>query len=194
VNVIVKTGLGYLLIAVAGVSPLVARVTIGPATITLEETTFAAVAKQLGEAPISRAGDAGDSRAQACYATRGPRQVIYYLESGEMGGGERIMQVDAVSVGAATAAEDSILATHCRALASGAMAAQTDRGIMLGQLRTDVERRLHLHGRDSAGITMYTKSEKHGTGARAYDVSSWFRVRYLRGRVAAFSTGVVSTR
>jgi hypothetical protein len=190
----VKPVLGCLLVAAAAGSPLVARVTIGPATIALEETTFAAVAQQLGEAPITRAGDAGGSRAQACYATIGPRQTIYYLESGEMGGGERIMQVDAVGVGTATAAEDAIIATHCRTLASGAKAATTDRGIMLYQLRAEVERRLHSRGRDSAGVTLYSKAEKRGTGARAYDVSSWFRVRYRQGRVVAFSTGVVSTR
>jgi hypothetical protein len=190
----VKSVLGSLLVAMAAVSPLVARVTIGPATIALEETTFATVAKQLGVAPIIRTGDAGGSRAQACYATSGPRQTVYYLESGEMGGGERIMQVDVVGVGAATAAEDSIIATHCRTLAPGAQTATTDRGIVLDQLRAEVERRLHFRGRDSAGVTLYAKSEKHGIGARAYDVSSWFRVRYLRGRVAAFSMGVVSTR
>jgi hypothetical protein len=190
----VKAVLGCLFVAVAAGSPLVGRVTIGPATIALEETTFAAVAKQLGEAPITRLGDAGGSRAQACYETSGPRQTIYYLESGEMGGGERIMQVDAVSVGTVTAAEDSIIATHCRALASGTRAATTDHGIMLYQLRAEVERRLHSPGRDSSGVTLYSKAETRGTGTRAYDVSSWFRVRYLRGRVVAFSTGVVSTR
>jgi hypothetical protein len=190
----VKTMLGCLLLAVPAVAPLVARVTIGPATIALEETTFAAVAKQLGEAPIIHAGDAGGSRAQSCYATGGPQRTIYYLESDEMGGGERIMQVDVVSEGAATAAEDSILATHCRTIAAGAKTATTDRGITLHQLRADVERRLQSRGRDSAGIALYAKSEEHGAGAQAYDVSSWFRVRYLRGRVVAFSAGVVSTR
>lgn len=52
----VKTLLGCLLLAIPATSPLVARVTIGPATIALEETTFAAVAKQLGAAQIIHTG------------------------------------------------------------------------------------------------------------------------------------------
>ncbi|MEP6729195.1 MAG: hypothetical protein ABJE10_01090 [bacterium] len=192
-NSTTKGALGYALVTAAVVSPLVAHVTIGPATIALEETTFAAVAKQLGEAPIVRAGDAGGGRAQTCYATSGPRPTVYYLESGEMGGGERIMQVDAVSAGTATAAEDSIIATRCHTLAPGTTAAKTDRGIMLDQSRADVERRLQVVGRDSAGVTLYSKSEEHGTSA-SYDISSWVRVRYIAGRVAAFSAGVVSSR
>jgi hypothetical protein len=175
-------------------SPLVRHVTVGPAKIELEETTFAAVAKQLGNAPIAQTGDAGGSRAQACYATGGTRGSRYYLESSEMGGGVRITQVDVVGGGSSTAAEDSIIATRCRTLASNAAAAETDRGIMLGLSRKAVERRLTLHGRDSAGVTLYEKSEDHGTGSKAYNVASWFRVRYRSGRVVAFSTGVVSSR
>jgi hypothetical protein len=189
----VKLVLGYLFAATTIASPLVRRVTIGHATIELEETTFAAAAKRLGNAPIVQTGDAGGSRAQACYATVGTRPTRYYLESSEMGGGDRITRVDVVSSGSATAAEEHIIATRCTPLARSAPAARTDRGIMLGLSRQAVDRRLRLHGRDSAGVTLYEKSEYQGTGTKVYNVSSWFRVRYMRGRVTAFSTGVVSS-
>jgi hypothetical protein len=186
--------LGFLLAAAAIASPLVRGLTIGSAKIRLEETTFAAVARQLGEAPIARTGDAGDSRAQVCYATRGRRPTNYYLESSEMGGGESITQVDVVSAGSAPATEDPIIATRCVALAPGTADAKTDNGIMIGRRRREVEQRLHLRGHDSAGVTVYEKSEDRGTGSNAYNVSSWFRVRYTKGRVTAFSAAVVSSR
>jgi hypothetical protein len=190
----INVGLAYLLAIAAIVAPLVRRITIGSAKIELEETTFAEVAKQLGDAPIVRSGDAGSSRAQVCYATRGLRPTSYYLESSEMGGGERITQVDVVSSGSVPTATDPVIATHCVYLATGAARAKTDQGIMIGLLRQDVERRLHLRGHDSAGVTLYEKSEDHGTGANAYNVSSSFRVRYTKHRVTAFSAGVVSSR
>jgi hypothetical protein len=189
----IKVVLGILL-AAATASPLVRRVTIASAEIELEETTFATVAKRLGIAPIVRAGDAGGSRAQVCYATRAPSQTKYYLESSEMGGGEHITHIDVVAAGSVTAAEDPVIATQCALLPPGSAGARTDHGIMLGLTRTQVEKRLHLHGRDSASIFLYEKSEDLGTGVNAYNVSSWFRVRYASGHVTAFSTGAVSSR
>ncbi len=180
--------------AAALASPLVRHVTVGPARVALEKTTFAVVAKQIGYAPLARTGDAGSSRTQACYAAGGTRGTRYYLESSEMGGGDRVTQVDVVGAGSVTAAEDSIIASRCMSLAPDAPGASTDRGIMLGLSRKAVDRRLVQHGRDSAGVTLYEKSEDHGSGQNAYSVASWFRVRYTRGRVAAFSTGVVSSR
>ena len=175
-------------------SPLTSRVTLGSATIRLEETTFASVARKLGDASIMHVGDAGGSRYQACYAANGTAPARYYLESGEMGGGDRVMQVDAVGVDVATAAEDPIIATHCRTLLPGTPPLTTNRGIRLGLTRADVERRVQRRGRDSAGVMLYERSDAHGRGALAYDVFSWLRVRYSNGRVAAFSTGVVSSR
>ena len=190
----VKFSLICLFAVAALASPLVRHVTVGPARVELEETTFEAVAKQLGYAPLAHTGDAGGSRTQVCYATGGTRGARYYLESSEMGGGDRITQVDVVGAGSSTAAEEPVIASRCRTLASGAGAERTDRGIRLGLSREAVDRSLALHGRDSAGVTLYEKSEDHGTGPSAYNVASWFRVRYASGRVAAFSTGVVSSR
>src|SRR4051812_2405562 len=114
-----KLALGSLVVAAGLASPLTSRVTLGTATIRLEEATFASVAKKLGPAPITHVGDAGGSRYQACYAASQPRPARYYLESGEMGGGDHVMQVDAVAPGVATAAEDPVIATSCRALLPG---------------------------------------------------------------------------
>jgi hypothetical protein len=188
-----KLLLSHLLVAGAAAAPLAASVTIGPAKIELEETTFAAVAKQLGEVRLAHTGDAGGSRVQACYVTAGHAPTTYYLESGEMGGGDRIMHLDVVGAGSTTAAEDTVIATRCTTLASRVRSARTNSGIMLGLSRAQVERRLQMRGRDSAGVTLYDKSEAHGRGPSAYDVSSWVRVRYLKGRVRAFSVGMVSS-
>jgi hypothetical protein len=185
--------LDHIVAAAIVAAPLATSVSIGPAKIELEDTTFAMVAKQLGEAQLAQAGDAGESRVQACYVTAGPAPITYYLESGEMGGGDHIIRVDVVGVGAPTAAEYPVIASHCHTLAPSIGGARTNSGIMLGLSRAQVERQLRLHGRDSAGVTLYEKSEKHGNGSKAYDVSSWARVRYLKGRVAAFSVGKIST-
>jgi hypothetical protein len=189
-----KLALGSLFVVAGLASPLTSRVILGSATIRLEETTFASVARKLGEASIIHVGDAGGSRYQACYAASGPVPARYYLESGEMGGGDRVMQVDAVGVDVATAAEDPVIATNCRALLPGTPPLTTNRGIRLGLTRADVERRVQRRGCDSAGVTLYERSEDHGRGANASNVFSWLRVRYSNGRVAAFSTGVVSSR
>lgn len=183
------------LVAFAGLlsaSPLVRSVTVGRARVDLEDTTFTEVASLLGEAPIVRVGDAGGSRAQACYRFGRSTPTTFYLESSEMGGDQRITQVDVVGPGAATAAEEPIIAARCARIAV-LTAGTTDRGVKLGLTRRDVERLLRAAGRDSAGITLYAKSERSRRGARALDVSSWLRVRYRGGRVAAFSTGVVTT-
>ncbi len=82
--------------AVTLAAPLVRTVTIGPATIVLDETTFASAARQLGEAPLTKAGDAAGFRVQACYRSAGEAATTYYLNSGEMGGGIYITQVDVV--------------------------------------------------------------------------------------------------
>lgn len=186
--------LGALLAAAGAASPITSRVRIGTATIRLEETTFDRVARQLGPTPIAHVGDAGGSRYQACYAASGPAPARYYLESGEMGGGDHIIQVDAVGAGVASAAPDPVIASQCRSLLPGALPIRTDRGVILGLARAEVEHRVHLHGRDSAGVTIYDRSEDHGRGSGAYNVFSWLRVRYANGRVAAFSTGTVSSR
>ena len=59
--------------------------------------------------------------------------------------------------------------------------------------REELERRLKSRGRDSAGVTLYERLERRGTGAGAYDISSWLRVRYTRGRVAAFSARLITS-
>lgn len=189
-----KLALSSLLMAAAMMSPITTRASLGIATITLEKTTFHDVARTLGSAPIAHVGDAGGSRYQACYRADGPTPATYYLESGEMGSGTRVMQVGGVGPGAATAAEDPVIATRCRALVSGARPLTTDRGIALGLARADVERRVRGHGRDSSGVTLYEWSEDHGRGVDAYNVYSWLRVRYHNGRVAASSTGTISSR
>jgi hypothetical protein len=182
-----------LLVATMLAAPLTTSVTIGPATITLEESTFVTVAKQLGDSPLSQRGDAGESRVQTCYVTAGARPTTYFLESGEMGGGDHIVQVDVVGSRRTTAAEAPIIATRCTKLAAAIPTARTDRGLRLGLSRSDVERRLNVRGRERAGVTVYEKEEKRQDGARVFDVSSWVRVRYVGGRVAAFSVGLVST-
>jgi hypothetical protein len=188
-----KSLLNCVAIAAAVAVPLAASVTIGPAKIALENTTFAMVAEQLGNAQLVHAGDAGGSRVQACYVTAGHAPTTYYLESSEMGGGDHITQVDVVGAGSTTAAGGPVIALHCSTLTSRIGTARTNSGIMLGSSRAQVERQLRLRGRDSASVTLYEKSEKHGSGSKAYDVFSWARVRYLKGRVTAFSVGKVST-
>jgi hypothetical protein len=89
------------------------HVTLGSFRIVLSETMFADVARTFGAAPVVHTGDAGDSRVQACYRPPGANQPTYYLVSDEMGGGERITQFEALSAGATTVAEDSLLASQC---------------------------------------------------------------------------------
>lgn len=190
---VVKVLPGQFLIATTLIAPLATRISIGPATIVLEESTFATVARQLGDAPLSHQGDAGASRVQACYATVGPSPTTYYLESGEMGGGDHILQVDVVSASRTTAAPSPVIAKRCTRLAASIHVATTERGLALGLSRADFEGRLHMRGRERGGVTFYEKAEKRQKGARVFDVSSWVRVRYLGGRVAAFSVGLVST-
>ena len=111
-----------------------------------------------------------------------------------MDGGDRVMQVGAVAEGVATAAEDPVIASTCRALFPGTRPLMTNRGIRLGLTRGDVEGHVQTRGRDSAGVTLYERSEDHGRGAGAYNTFSWLRVRFSDGRVTAFSTGMVSSR
>jgi hypothetical protein len=165
-------------------------VTLGNVRIVLTETTFAAVANKLGRAPLAHAGDAGGSRTQACYRSADPQPTTYYLESGEMGANEQIMQVDVISAGSAAATPDPPIARECRVLAP-ATTARTDRGIRLGLSRAEVDRRLRVRGRDSAGIAIYDRSEKRRIGGRTYDAWAWLHVRYLENRVVAFSAGAV---
>ena len=187
------SGIAQFLVAMVLIAPLATRISIGPATIVLEESTFATVARQLGDAPLSQQGDAGDSRVQACYVTAGPAPTTYYLESGEMGGGDHILQVDVVGPNRTTAAAAPIIAKRCSRLAAGMRIATTERGLALGMSRVDFERRLHMRGREHGGVTLYEKAEKREERARVFDVTSWVRVRYVAGRVAAFSVGLVST-
>lgn len=174
-------------------SPLVTHVSIGAASIVLEESTFATAAKQLGTASLVRFGDGGDGRVQACYQVPGAAGATYYLDSGEMGGGERIMEVEVVGRGQSTAAASPVIATNCAVLAADTGTAMTETGLRLGLSRAEAERLLQILGSERDGVALYERTEKSVEGARVVDVSSRIRIRYVRGRVAAFSAELLST-
>jgi hypothetical protein len=154
--------------------------------VSLGETTFAQVSQRLGAAPIVHTGDAGESRYQACYVSADAHPATYYLESDEMGSGTRVTQFEAIAAGGATAAEEGLLGHDCRRL-TGTPAVRTDRGVALGLARAEVEQRMGGSGRDSSGVTIYDGSEdRRGRTARTTAWSS-LRLRYVGGRLVAFS-------
>ena len=164
----------------------VQRIALGTFSLALGETSFADVATRFGLASIVHTGDAGGSRYQACYRSPERDQPTYYLESDEMGSGERITQFEAIAQGARTAAEDSVLAHPCHLLTSR-LRVRTDRGVALGISRQAIERRLGGPGRDSAGVVIYSGSEiRRAMGVRA---TAWsvLRLRYSGDRVVAFA-------
>lgn len=178
------------LLAISGVLALpklpVERVTLGGIELSLGETTFKEIAEHLGPASVAHMGDAGESRYQACYRSPASPRVAYYLESDEMGAGERITQFEAIAAGSATAAEDSVFAGHCGTL-TASMPVRTDRGIELGLSRPEVERHLGSRGRDSSGVVIYSASETRR--AKDFRATAWsvLRLRYHAGRVVAFA-------
>ena len=171
---------------VTGAKLPVERITLGSLSLSLGETSFANVATRLGTAPIVHAGDAGESRYQACYRSPAPDNATYYLASDELGSGERITQFEAIAPGAATAAQDSPLAHVCRQL-TRRLRVRTDRGVELGVARHEIERRLGGPGRDSSGVVIYSGSEIRR--ANDFRATAWsvLRLRYNGGRLVAFA-------
>lgn len=164
----------------------VERLTLGSLSLSLGVTSFDQVASRLGASPIAHTGDAGESRYQACYVSPGAHRATYYIESDEMGSGERVTQVEAIAPGARAAAEDSLLAGECPPLATP-IHVRTDRGIELGLSRQDVERRMGGRGRDSSGVIIYSGSETRRVKDSPMTAWSFLRLRYRAGRLVAFA-------
>jgi hypothetical protein len=165
---------------------LVDHISLADTSVVLGETTFKQVADKLGTAPIAHVGDAGASRYQVCYRSSGSSPVTYYLQSDEMGGGDHIDQFEAVGAQSSSSAEDPPIANECPPLRE-TRAARTDRGIMLGMKRAEVERRLGGKGRDSAGVVIYEARETRRNKKLRATAWSLFRFRYVQGRLAAFT-------
>ena len=156
---------------------------VGTGRIELGGSTFAAVARLMGRTEMASAGDAGDSRREACYELRGSPRATLRLESGELGGGERIEGFALTAAGAASVAEDAALAERCAAARISGAEVRTDRRIGLGTTRRDVEARIGAPSQDSAGVAIYARDE-HRRGGEA---SSRLRIRYAGARAVAIA-------
>lgn len=163
----------------------VTALNVGRAQIALGETTFTELARTLGPAPVASAGDAGDSRREACYRLAGSPVATLYVEGGELGGGDRIEGFVLVARGAASVAEEPALTRACTPVALSGADVRTDRGVALGLSRAQVRSRIGAASRHSAGVAIHEADANRRGGGNAF---STLRIRYdARGRVVALA-------
>lgn len=161
--------------------------TEGAKRVALVQSTFADARRKLGPAALEVRGDAGDVLRWVCYRLGGKAPMSLVLESDEMGGGKRVTGFEFVVAGSRPDLE-----RRCAALSVQGGAVSTNTGLRLGLARREVNERLGVVGRDSAGVVVYDRTRQRvwhraDGGQDEYTESAGFVVRYVRGRVVAFS-------
>lgn len=159
----------------------------GGARIALVQSTFTDARRALGPASVSARGDAGDSFYWVCYRLTGSPRMSLILESDEMGGGTSIDNFELVPAGSRASLEHRCVATDI-----AGTSVVTNTGLRLGSSRADVNARLGMMGRDSAGIVVYDRSReltmRYRDGRQVeYTQSAGFVVRFVHDHVASFT-------
>lgn len=145
-------------------------------------SSLAHVQKILTAAEIGARGDAASSLKWVCYRLSGDAPMSLLLESDEMGGGD-VDGFELVPAGSRRALEHK-----CARLDVPASAVETDKGIRLGLSRRQVEGRLGVAGRDSAGVVIFErmldKVGRRRDGMRlSYTEAAGFTIRFRNDHV-----------
>lgn len=158
---------------------------MGDFSVVYEETTLAEVKSKVGLGRVLHQGDAAESVYWLCYTARGAR---IWIMSGEMGGGERVIDV-AVEDGGFAPAED------CPSLPPGFQLVSLDSEVWVGMSESAV---LQLLGppshREGDWLSFDFTGKKPGAcKPEDADVTNWAFIKLMRGRVVRVHAGQVTS-
>jgi hypothetical protein len=174
---------------------LLSRFTLGPVTVTLEQTPLSEVERAFPRSRIQAAGDAAEYVAWLCYTWGlGSQRSVLWVESGELGGNAQAVLGFTLLRVPATARVDR----RCSSLPDSGPGLRLPHPMRLGATRSDV---IHALGNPSEehGDTLGYFYEGHflpdrrTPGDTGYDVTSSLCILLRAGRVVRIEVWKVST-
>jgi hypothetical protein len=158
---------------------------MGAFSVGYEETTLAQVRDEAGLGRVLHQGDAAESTYWLCYTARGAR---IWIMSGEMGGGERVIEVAVEDGGFAPIAD-------CPALPVALQPVSFDRGLWVGMSEIKVLEILGPPSHREKGWLSFNFSGKQPGACKPEDadVSNWAFIKVSQGRAVQIHAGQVTS-